>query len=71
MKKLKDFHDLDKPREKLKAKDPAELSDIWLSMAIIGSGNVQANVSKIANDIKKLIRKVRIDQLKFKLKVRA
>ena len=43
------------PREKLQARGAEGLSDYELLMAIIGSGNKQADVSKIARDIKKLL----------------
>jgi DNA repair protein RadC len=39
-----------RPREKLQAKGAQSLSDYELLMAIIGSGNKQADVSKIARD---------------------
>lgn len=44
-----------RPREKLAAKGPEALSDYELLMAIIGSGNAQADVTKIARDVRKLI----------------
>ncbi len=53
--KLKDKALHDRPREKLKTKGPSALSDYELLMAIIGSGNAQADVSKIAKDVKKLL----------------
>ena len=46
-----------RPREKLQAKGAQSLSDYELLMAIIGSGNKQADVSKIARDTLKLIRR--------------
>ena len=46
----------DRPREKLQAKGPAALSDYELLMAIIGSGNKYADVTKIASNVKKLIK---------------
>jgi DNA repair protein RadC len=56
-----------RPREKLQAKGAQSLSDYELLMAIIGSGNKQADVSKIARDTLKLIRRhgadVNYDQL--------
>ena len=45
-----------RPREKLAAKGAAALSDYELLMAIIGSGNAQADVTKIARDVQKLIK---------------
>jgi DNA repair protein RadC len=46
-----------RPREKLQAKGPAALSDFELLQALIGSGNAQADVSKIARDALKLLKK--------------
>lgn len=45
-----------RPREKLADKGAAALSDYELLMAIIGSGNAQADVTKIARDVQKLIK---------------
>lgn len=53
--KLRDRQDNDKPREKLAAKGPAALSDLELLMAIFGSGNAQADVTKISRDVRKLL----------------
>lgn len=47
----------DRPREKLQAKGAASLSDFELLQALIGSGNAQADVSKIARDTLKLLQK--------------
>lgn len=44
-----------RPREKLQARGVESLSDYELLMAIIGSGNAQADVTKIASDVRKLI----------------
>lgn len=44
-----------RPREKLQAKGAEVLSDYELLMAIIGSGTAQADVTKIARDVQKLI----------------
>lgn len=44
-----------RPREKLAAKGVSALSDYELLMAMIGSGNAQADVTKIARDVRKLI----------------
>lgn len=44
-----------RPREKLAAKGAEALSDYELLMAIIGSGNAQADVTKIAHDVRKLV----------------
>jgi DNA repair protein RadC len=56
MTKLADLHAADKPREKLKAKGAAALSDFELFQALIGSGNAHADVSKIAKDALALFR---------------
>lgn len=45
-----------RPREKLQARGVASLSDYELLMAIIGSGNAQADVTKIAKDVQKIIK---------------
>lgn len=47
----------DRPREKLQLKGAAALSDFELLQALIGSGNAQADVSKIAKDTLALIKK--------------
>ncbi len=44
-----------RPREKLAAKGVAALSDYELLMAIIGSGTAQADVTKIARDVRALV----------------
>lgn len=44
-----------RPREKLQLRGATALSDYELLMAIIGSGNKQADVTKIARDVKSLI----------------
>lgn len=54
--KIKDIHIDDRPREKLKLKGPAALSDFELLQALIGSGNKQADVSTIAKSIQKLLK---------------
>ena len=46
----------DRPREKLQAKGASALSDFELLQALIGSGNAQADVSKIARDTLKVIK---------------
>lgn len=53
--KITDRHKNDRPREKLAQKGAPALSDYELLMAIIGSGNAQADVTKIAQDVRKLI----------------
>lgn len=45
-----------RPREKLQAKGAESLSDYELLMAIIGSGNQQADVTKIARDVQKILK---------------
>lgn len=49
-------HPLDRPREKLQAKGAQALSDYELLMAIIGSGNAQADVATIARRVLKLLK---------------
>jgi len=44
-----------RPREKLQARGAESLSDYELLMAIIGSGNAQADVTKIARDLLKIL----------------
>lgn len=53
--KMADYRKELRPREKLAAKGAASLSDYELLMAIIGSGNAQADVTKIARRVRKLI----------------
>jgi len=45
-----------RPREKVQNRGTASLSDYELLMAIIGSGTAQADVTKIARDVQKLIK---------------
>jgi len=47
----------DRPREKLKRKGASALSNFELLQAIVGSGNQQADVIKIAKDLKRLLDK--------------
>ncbi len=49
-----------RPREKLQARGAEALSDYELLMAIIGSGTAQADVTKIARDLLKVLRKERL-----------
>lgn len=56
MTKMTDRHKSDRPREKLQAKGAASLSDFELLQALIGSGNAQADVSKIARDALRVIK---------------
>lgn len=53
--KISDMRSDLRPREKLQLKGVASLSDNELLMAIIGSGNAQADVVQISRDVKKLI----------------
>ena len=46
-----------RPREKLQARGAEALSDYELLMAIIGSGNAQADVTKIARDVLKILKR--------------
>lgn len=45
-----------RPREKLQARGVMALSDYELLMTIIGSGTAQADVTKIARDVQKLLK---------------
>lgn len=54
--RIRDRQPFDRPREKLKQNGAARLSDLELLMAIIGSGNAQADVGKIAKNVLKLLR---------------
>ncbi|HEX7483692.1 MAG TPA: DNA repair protein RadC [Candidatus Saccharimonadales bacterium] len=54
--KMSDRHSDDRPREKLARKGASALSDYELLMAIIGSGNAEADVTKIARDVQKLVK---------------
>ena len=55
MKKVLSLMAQDRPREKLKIKGPASLSDFELLQALIGSGNEQADVGTIARRTLKII----------------
>lgn len=55
MTKMTERAKADRPREKLQAKGAVALSDYELLMAIIGSGTAQADVTKIARDVRKLL----------------
>jgi DNA repair protein RadC len=55
--RIKDKDKNDRPREKLKTKGQAALSDFELLQALIGSGNSQADVSAIAKSTQKLLQK--------------
>lgn len=54
--KIKDQDVLDRPREKMSQYGPAKLSDLELLMAVIGSGVKQADVSKISQQILKILK---------------
>ena len=45
-----------RPREKMQTRGAASLSDYELLMAMIGSGSAEADVTKIARDVLKLIK---------------
>lgn len=61
MKKISQIAKCDRPREKLGAKGVAALSDFELLQALIGSGNKQADVGKIAKDTLKLFQEFGAD----------
>lgn len=61
MKRIQNIRKQDRPREKLQAKGSVALSDFELLQALIGSGNKQADVGKIAKDALKLFRKFGAD----------
>lgn len=54
--KMSDRPERLRPREKLQMRGTEALSDYELLMAIIGSGTAQADVTKIARDVQKLIK---------------
>lgn len=54
--KIADRQVKDRPREKMARYGAEKLSDLELLMAIIGSGNKQADVTKIARDVSKLLK---------------
>lgn len=55
MKKINEIPKIDRPREKIKFKGAKSLSDFELLLALIGSGNKQTDVTKIAKEVKKLL----------------
>jgi DNA repair protein RadC len=55
MAKMSDCRKDLRPREKLQSRGAESLSDYELLMAIIGSGNAQADVIKIARDLLKIL----------------
>jgi len=54
---IKNIAKSNRPREKMQLKGPEALSDFELLQALIGSGNANADVVKIARDTLKLIQK--------------
>ena len=56
MSKISDLRKDLRPREKLQARGATSLSDYEILMAIIGSGNAQADVTKIARELLKVLR---------------
>ncbi|MFA5625105.1 MAG: DNA repair protein RadC [Bradymonadales bacterium] len=58
--KMADKRKQDRPREKLVEYGPEKLSDIELLQALIGSGNAQADVTKIARDIARVLKRDRV-----------
>lgn len=54
--RIADKHKDDRPREKLQKKGTSALSDYELLMAIIGSGNAQADVTKLAREVRKILK---------------
>lgn len=59
MAKLTDKRPSDRPREKLAKKGPEALSDLELLQALIGSGNAHVDVTKIARDVKAVLKRER------------
>lgn len=56
-KKLQDIPEADRPREKLKRKGPAALSDFELLEVVIGNGAGKIDVGSIARQVQKLLQK--------------
>lgn len=56
MVRISNIRKSDRPREKLRVKGAAALSDFELFEALIGNGNVHADVSTIAKGVLKLVR---------------
>ena len=54
--KMQDRRPDDRPREKLVRYGTVRLSDLELLMAVIGSGNKQADVGQIAREVLKIVR---------------
>jgi len=59
MAKMTDKQPSDRPREKLAKKGPEALSDLELLQALIGSGNAHVDVTKIARDVKAVLKRER------------
>lgn len=55
LRRINDIPALDRPREKIKARGPASLSDFELLEAMIGSGNGKVDVSQIARQVRKIL----------------
>ncbi|MDL2235508.1 hypothetical protein LJC07_05040, partial [Christensenellaceae bacterium OttesenSCG-928-L17] len=53
--RIQDKQKIDRPREKLASKGAAALTDLELIQAIIGSGNKQADVTKISRKLHKVL----------------
>jgi hypothetical protein len=66
MKRMQQIPNQDRPREKLQARGVASLSDFELLQALIGSGNKQADVSKIAKNTLELFKKQSYQDISFK-----
>jgi DNA repair protein RadC len=58
MKRVLDMCAGGRPREKLRAKGVAALSDFELLQVLIGSGNKQASVSEVAKNMTKYFTKI-------------
>lgn len=58
---MSDKFKADRPREKLQSRGASALSELELLMAIIGSGNAQADVTVIARRTKKLLEQHGLD----------
>ena len=56
MTKIQDKYIDDRPREKIKRRGVKSLTDAELAMAIIGSGNAQADVTKIAKKLVQVLK---------------
>jgi DNA repair protein RadC len=55
--RIKDIPILERPREKMKLRGPAALSDFELLEAMIGSGNGRVNVGQIARQVRTILHK--------------